>query len=87
MRKRRAPELVTIAFLFVCLQSYAQEVEDKSDNHSVERFWSWGMSGGFGYFNFRNSLYADKEPDPPENLGEDWARKLTGTWTGPRSVM
>lgn len=59
--------------------------------------WSYGLTGGAGYFNFRNSLYVDREPDPPGNLGEDWVefvfkpwaefRKLTGatTWFGKAS--
>jgi hypothetical protein len=41
---------------------------------------SWGMVAGAGYFNFRNSLYVDREPDSPGNLGEDWLEFIIKPW-------
>jgi hypothetical protein len=41
---------------------------------------SWGMIAGAGYFNFRNSLYVDREPDSPGNLGEDWLEFVVKPW-------
>ena len=35
-----------------------------------------------GYFNFRNSLYVDIDPDPPGNLGEDWTEFTVMPWFG-----
>lgn len=34
--------------------------------------WEYGVAAGLGYFNFRESLFVDIEPDPPGNLSDDW---------------
>jgi len=44
--------------------------------------WSWGISANAGYFNFRNSLYVDHDPDSPGNLGEDWLEFAVKPWAG-----
>jgi hypothetical protein len=48
---------------------------------SADNFtWDWGLRGGLGYFNFRNSLFLDIEPDPPADHGEDWAEFYIKPW-------
>lgn len=42
--------------------------------------WSYGVGGGAGYFNFRDSLYGDLEPDPPGILGDDWLEFFVKPW-------
>jgi hypothetical protein len=42
--------------------------------------WSWGITANAGYFNFRNSLYVDRDPDSPGNLGEDWLEFVVKPW-------
>lgn len=42
--------------------------------------WEVGAYAGLGYFNFRNSLFADREPDPPGNLSEDWNEFYVKPW-------
>lgn len=56
--------------------------------------WKYGINAAAGYFNFRDSLFVNVEPDPPGNLSEDWAEFFikpwasfkhntnTGTWFG-----
>ena len=34
--------------------------------------WEYGITAGLGYFNFRNSLFTEIDPDPPGNLSDDW---------------
>lgn len=43
-----------------------------SSGDGGDSMFQWGLNGGFGYFNFRNSLFVDREPDPPGNLSDDW---------------
>jgi hypothetical protein len=62
--------------LYACTQSpcaWAQDADQQND-------WSYGIGGGAGYFNFRNSLYVDREPDSPGNLGEDWLEFVFKPW-------
>jgi len=59
--------------LAVSAPASAQETVDAGD-------WSWGISANAGYFNFRNSLYVDHEPDSPGNLGEDWLEFVVKPW-------
>ena len=47
---------------------------------NADEAWTYGAAGGLGYFNFRNSLYVDREPDPPGDLGEDWAELFIKPW-------
>lgn len=42
--------------------------------------WEFGVYAGFGLFNFRDSLFADVEPDPPGNLSEDWNEFFLKPW-------
>ncbi len=56
--------------------------------------WEYGIEASAGYFNFRDSLFVNIDPDPPGNLSDDWLefvikpwvsfdRKTgTGTWFG-----
>jgi hypothetical protein len=41
---------------------------------------AWGIAGGYGYFDFRNSLYADRIPDPPADLGDSWGELFVEPW-------
>jgi hypothetical protein len=34
--------------------------------------WEYGIQASAGYFNFRDSLFVNIEPDPPGNLSDDW---------------
>lgn len=40
----------------------------------------WGIVAGAGYFDFRNSLYADRQPDPPLDLGDSWLEYFVKPW-------
>lgn len=53
----------------------AQDTEDAD-------LFSWGVAAHAGYFNFRNSLYVDHDPDSPGNLGEDWLEFVVKPWAG-----
>ena len=55
----------TAMLLVFSASALAESTDDAKD-------WSWGVSANAGYFNFRNSLYVDHDPDDPGNLGEDW---------------
>ena len=63
-----------------CLQAAADESPASAEGTAVERNFTWGVSGGLGAFGFRNSLYVDKEPDAPGNLGENWAEFYIKPW-------
>ena len=41
-------------------------------SHAEDFEWDWDVSMGLGYFSFRNSLFRDIQPDPPDDLGESW---------------
>ena len=53
-----------------------------SDQESGDTRWDYGIRMSAGYFNFRNSLYVDIDPDPPGNLGEDWTEFTVMPWFG-----
>ncbi len=69
---------------------YAQSPEPDS----TDTTWKYGIKAAVGIFNFRNSLFARTDPDPPGNLSDDWAEFFikpwasfshdsgTGTWFG-----
>jgi hypothetical protein len=40
----------------------------------------WGLAAGAGIFSFRNSLYADRVPDPPADLGDSWSEYYIEPW-------
>jgi hypothetical protein len=40
----------------------------------------WGVFAGAGVFSFRNSLYADRQPDPPADLGDRWSEYYVKPW-------
>jgi hypothetical protein len=42
--------------------------------------WEWGVKAGLGYFNFRDSLFLQTEPDPPGNLSDDWGEFFVKPW-------
>lgn len=69
---------VTISLLALVVASGASA-------ESVE--YEWGLDAGAGYFNFRNSLYADREPDAPAELGDRWTEYYLEPWiSGERSL-
>ncbi|MEJ2298779.1 MAG: hypothetical protein P8X94_09840, partial [Woeseiaceae bacterium] len=40
----------------------------------------WGLNAGAGAFSFRNSLYADRQPDPSVDLGDRWTEFYVKPW-------
>lgn len=68
-----------------------------SDTKSAGATWKYGVKATTGYFNFRNSLYVEIDPDPSGDLSEDWLEytvtpwvsfeheALTGSWFGAAS--
>jgi hypothetical protein len=66
---------VLIAGMILCSFAGAQDADEDEDFS-----WDWGSLGGFGYFNFRNSLFVDREPDSPGNLSEDWGEFFIKPW-------
>lgn len=66
---------VLIAGMILCGFAWAQGADEDEDFS-----WDWGSLGGFGYFNFRNSLFVDREPDSPGNLSEDWGEFFIKPW-------
>lgn len=40
----------------------------------------YGLLAGAGYFDFRNSLFADRDPDAPGELGENWLESYAKLW-------
>lgn len=42
--------------------------------------WKYGIQASAGYFNFRDSLYVDTDPDPSGNLGDDWFEFAIKPW-------
>ena len=69
---RRVAFQITI-LLTISASALAEDANDAKD-------WSWGVSANAGYFNFRNSLYVDREPDSPGDLGEDWLEFTLKPW-------
>jgi hypothetical protein len=39
---------------------------------STGTIWEYGIQVSAGYFNFRDSLFVNIDPDPPGNLSDDW---------------
>jgi len=62
-----------IMLLAICASASAEAADDAKD-------WSWGVSANAGYFNFRNSLYVDREPDSPGEHGDDWFEFVVKPW-------
>jgi hypothetical protein len=76
MATKHASAFLACLTLYAGAQStsvWAQDADPQSD-------WSYGIGGGAGYFNFRNSLYVDREPDSPGDLGEDWLEFVVKPW-------
>jgi hypothetical protein len=73
-RNVRLRVAVPTALLLAISAPALAEDTDKAD------VWSWGATASAGYFNFRNSLYVDHEPDSPGNLGEDWLEFVVKPW-------
>ena len=42
--------------------------------------WNYGLKAGLGYFNFRDSLFTDIDPDPPGHLSDDWGEIYIKPW-------
>ena len=61
-----------------CLAGLAQAEEPESG----DKWWNYGIQVSGGYFNFRNSLYQEIDPDPPGNLGDDWTEFAIKPWVG-----
>jgi len=67
---------LTVSLLAAALAAPICSVADETSNS----IWEYGILAGGGYFNFRDSLFADVEPDPPGNLGEDWLEIYIKPW-------
>lgn len=61
-----------------CLAGLVQAEEPESE----DKWWNYGIQVSGGYFNFRNSLYQEIDPDPPGNLGDDWTEFAIKPWVG-----
>lgn len=70
-------------FLMMCLSgalsSSGLQAQSKDEDASTPPI-QWGVLGGAGYFNFRNSLFVEIGPDPPGNLSEDWYEFFFKPW-------
>ena len=58
------------------LQLSAQSSEPESTGTA----WKYGIQASAGYFNFRDSLFVEIDPDPPGNLGDDWLELVIKPW-------
>jgi hypothetical protein len=76
MHFRWTAMILSSALLCCGAAVHAQEGETSTEPLQ----WDWGVSGGMGYFNFRNSLFVRPDPDPPSNLSEDWFEFFVKPW-------
>ncbi len=51
-----------------------------ADSQNTGTTWDYGVLVSMGYFNFRNSLFAEIDPDPPGNLSDDWGEFFVRPW-------
>lgn len=51
-----------------------------NDAQPNPEIWQYGVQATAGYFNFRNSLYAETAPDPSGDLSEDWFEYAVKPW-------
>lgn len=51
-----------------------------SESQADESGWKYGVQASTGYFNFRNSLYVEIDPDPSGDLSEDWLEYALTPW-------
>ena len=63
-------------FFLLPQQLWAQTIDEIQD----QPVWTYGIKATFGIFNFRDSLFVDKDPDPPGNLSDDWAELTIKPW-------
>ena len=66
--------------LFAVFLYSSHSLADDNSGNEGKNVWSYGVTAGLGYFNFRDSLYIDREPDPSGDLGEDWAEFYVKPW-------
>lgn len=74
IRSRRAAGLLLLPVLAAPACAFGGEFT------TGDAQWAYGVLAGAGYFNFRNSLYADRQPDPPGDLSEDWSELYAKPW-------
>ena len=48
---------------------------------SADWRFDWGLRGGGGFFNFRNSLFSDVPPGQPDDLADEWFEGFIKGWT------
>jgi hypothetical protein len=72
------PYLKRQLFVVLGICYLACSYADEPDTPGIT--WDYGVQASAGYFNFRNSLYAEIEPDPPGDLGEDWTEFSFKPW-------
>ena len=66
--------------MILVLNTPAQLNAQSNDTQAGTNHWQYGLLASGGYFNFRNSLYVEVEPDPPGNLSEDWFEYSVKPW-------
>ena len=75
------PAWVTLLVLGL-VPGTSTRAETSTTEPAADTAWSfeWGVSGGAGYFSFRDSLFIDRPPDPSGILGDDWAEGWVEPW-------
>lgn len=68
--------LIMLLALISPICSHAQT----NDTKTAPEIWQYGIQATAGYFNFRNSLYAESDPDPSGDLSEDWFEYAVKPW-------
>ena len=58
----------------------AQLSAQSNDAQSDGAIWEYGIQATAGYFNFRNSLYVETDPDPSGDLSDDWFEYSVKPW-------
>ena len=71
---------ITLTNNFTLLFFLAFSIPTSAQESARDIDWSYGITAGAGYFNFRDSLYVDRKPDPSGNLGEDWLEFFIKPW-------
>lgn len=66
--------------MLLLLTASAQIKAQSNDAQAGTDQWQVGIQFSGGYFNFRNSLYVDIDPDPSGNLSEDWFEYAVKPW-------
>jgi len=72
--------MAVVASLQVIAQSTAESSTALPSKTHSGPDWDFGVKGALGFFNFRDSLFVDIDPDPPGNLGDDWLEFWVKPW-------